>query len=64
MNGIDCGIFICQFAEHVARGAGISFTQEDIPQIRCNMVWELMTRHLIWSRARISYFDRQPSSRS
>ena len=63
-NGIDCGIFTCQFAEHVAREASISFTQEDIPQIRRNMVWELMTRRLIWSRARISYSDRQPPSRS
>ena len=42
-NGIDCGIFTCQFAEHVAQGGGISFTQEAIPQIRRNMVWELMT---------------------
>ena len=42
-NGIDCGIFTCQFAEHVAREASISFTQEDVPQIRRNMVWELMT---------------------
>ena len=33
-NGIDCGIFTCQFTEQVAREASISFTQEDIPQIR------------------------------
>ena len=59
-KGINCGIFTCQFAEHVARGGGIGFTQEDILQIRCNMVWELMTRRLIWSRARIIYSDRQP----
>ena len=63
-NGIDCGIFTCQFAEHVARGASITFTQKDIPQIRRNMVWELMTRGLIWSRARIIYNDRQPPPRS
>ena len=63
-NGIDCGIFACQFAEHVAREASITFTQKDIPQIRRNMVWELMTRRLIWSRARIIYNDRQPPPRS
>ena len=64
VGGIDCGIFTCQYAEHIARGAGIGFTQEDVPQIRRNMVWELMTRRLIWSRARIIYTDRQPPSRS
>ena len=64
VGGIDCGIFTCQYAEHIAQEAGIGFTQEDVPQIRRNMVWELMTRCLIWSRARISYSDRQPPSRS
>ena len=64
VGGIDCGIFTCQFTEHVARGGGIGFTQEDIPQIHRNMVWELMTRRLIWSRARIIYTNRQPPPRS
>ena len=63
-NGIDCGIFTCQFAEHVARGGNITFTQRDIPQIRRNMVWELMTRCLLWRRTPIIYTDRQPPPRS
>ena len=54
-NGIDCGVFTCQFAEHVARGGNIIFTQAEIPQIRRNMVWELMTRCLIWRRSPIFY---------
>ena len=58
VGGIDCRIFTWQYAEHIAREAGIGFTQEDVPQVRRNMVWELMTRRLIWSRARISYSDR------
>ena len=43
VGGIDCRIFTCQYPEHIAREAGIGFTQEDVPQIRRNMVWELMT---------------------
>ena len=61
-NGIDCGVFTCQFAEHVARGGNIIFTQAEIPQIRRNMVWELMTRCLIWRRSPIFYTDRRPPS--
>ena len=63
-NGIDCGVFTCQFAEHVARGGNITFTQRDIPQIRRNMVWELMTRRLLWRRTLITYNDRRPPPRS
>ena len=62
-NGIDCGVFTCQFAEHVARGGNITFTQRDIPQIRRNMVWELMTRRLLWRRTLITYNDRRPPPR-
>ena len=27
MNGSDCGMFACKFAEYISRNAAISFTQ-------------------------------------
>ena len=63
-NGIDCGVFACQFAEHVARGAGLGFNQSDIPRYRKTMVWELMARRLIWNQARSNTSARRPPPRS
>ena len=28
MNGSDCGMFACKFAEYISRGAKITFTQD------------------------------------
>ena len=63
-NGIDCGVFACQFAEHIARGAGLGFNQSDISQYRKTMVWELMARRLIWNQTRTNTSARRPPPRS
>ena len=47
MNGNDCGMFACTFAEYICRGADISFTQQDMPYFRSKMVYEIYTCKLL-----------------
>ena len=41
LNGSDCGVFACTFAEFLGRDAALSFQQNDMPLIRRTMVWEI-----------------------
>uniref|UniRef100_A0A914S2W1 Ubiquitin-like protease family profile domain-containing protein n=1 Tax=Parascaris equorum TaxID=6256 RepID=A0A914S2W1_PAREQ len=43
MNGSDCGMFTCKFAEFAARRAHISFTQEHMPYFRRRMMCAQMS---------------------
>lgn len=47
MNGSDCGMFACTFAEYICRGAGITFTQQDMPYFRRKMVYEIYNCELL-----------------
>lgn len=47
MNGSDCGMFACKYAEYIARRAKITFDQKDMPYFRRRMVYEIVTRKLI-----------------
>lgn len=47
MNGSDCGVFSCMFAEHLSRCAPITFTQSDMPYFREKMVLEISTGKLL-----------------
>lgn len=47
LNGSDCGVFTCKFAEYATRDAAISFTQEDMPYFRRRMVWEMLHKKLL-----------------
>ncbi|KAK6165340.1 hypothetical protein SNE40_022286 [Patella caerulea] len=47
INGCDCGMFSCVFAEYITRGAKITFTQDDMPNFRRKMVYEIVTRKLL-----------------
>jgi hypothetical protein len=47
MNGSDCGMFACKFAEYISRGARISFTQQEMPYFRRRMVYEIVKDHLL-----------------
>ncbi|KAB7498521.1 Sentrin-specific protease 1 [Armadillidium nasatum] len=47
MNGSDCGMFSCKFAEYLSRNAPITFTQEHMPYFRRRMVYEIVTQKLI-----------------
>merc|ERR1712228_1002701 len=40
-NGVDCGVFVCQYAERIARRASMSFGQADMPATRCKMMEEI-----------------------
>ncbi|XP_071630578.1 uncharacterized protein [Temnothorax longispinosus] len=47
MNGSDCGVFSCMFAEYVCANKKITFTQEDMPYFRNKMVYEILKGKLL-----------------
>lgn len=47
MNGSDCGVFSCMFAEHEARNREIGFTQAHMSYFRQKMVYEISQGRLI-----------------
>lgn len=47
MNGSDCGMFACTFAEFVSRNAPITFKQADMPYLRKKMVVEILLGELL-----------------
>ena len=47
MNGSDCGVFSCMFAEYISRDHRINFTQENMPYFRQKMVLEICTGQLL-----------------
>lgn len=49
MNGSDCGMFSCTFAEFLTRDAKITFSQEDMPYLRKKMVVEILEGRLLLS---------------
>ncbi|CAO1410692.1 unnamed protein product, partial [Diamesa hyperborea] len=46
MNGSDCGVFSCMFAEFISRDSNISFTQEHMQYFRQKMIYEIATGKL------------------
>ncbi|KAG8325040.1 SUMO1 sentrin specific peptidase 1 [Homalodisca vitripennis] len=47
MNGSDCGVFSCMFAEYLSRNAKITFSQKDMPYFRRKMVYEILAKRLL-----------------
>ncbi|CAG9835228.1 unnamed protein product [Diabrotica balteata] len=47
MNGSDCGMFACTFAEFTTRNAAITFSQEHMPYLRKKMVVEILAGELL-----------------
>ena len=47
MNGSDCGVFSCMFAEFICAGKKITFTQQDMPYFRNKMVYEILQARLL-----------------
>ncbi|XP_032457372.1 sentrin-specific protease 1 [Nasonia vitripennis] len=47
MNGSDCGVFSCMFAEYICSNKTINFTQDDMPYFRNKMVYEILTVQLL-----------------
>ncbi len=47
MNGSDCGVFSCMFAEFICRDSDISFAQQHMQYFRNKMIYEIATGKLI-----------------
>ena len=47
-NGSDCGIFTLKNAEYLSRNAKITFNQEDIPNMRRVMIYEILSMTIIY----------------
>jgi sentrin-specific protease 1 len=45
-NSDDCGVFMCKFADFLARGAEINFTAAHMNYFRARMAHELMMKRL------------------
>ncbi|KAJ9594545.1 hypothetical protein L9F63_027471 [Diploptera punctata] len=41
MNGSDCGVLSCMYAEFICRNADFTFAQKDIPYFRHKMIYEI-----------------------
>ncbi|XP_054859108.1 sentrin-specific protease 1 [Eublepharis macularius] len=47
MNGSDCGMFACKYADYITKDKPISFTQQHMPYFRKRTVWEILHRKLL-----------------
>ncbi|KAJ6669148.1 hypothetical protein lerEdw1_007957 [Lerista edwardsae] len=47
LNGSDCGIFVCKYADFISRDKPIAFTQHHMPYFRKRMVWEILHQQLL-----------------
>ncbi|KAK7884297.1 hypothetical protein WMY93_027420 [Mugilogobius chulae] len=47
MNGSDCGMFTCKYADYITKDKPITFTQKHMPYFRRRMVWEIVNRELL-----------------
>ncbi|XP_058414380.1 sentrin-specific protease 1 isoform X1 [Diceros bicornis minor] len=47
MNGSDCGMFTCKYADCITKDRPINFTQQHMPYFRKRMVWEILHRKLL-----------------
>ena len=41
-NGVDCGVFLCTYAERISRKAGFNFYQSNMSLFRWKMTWEIL----------------------
>lgn len=42
LNGSDCGMFTCKYADYVSRDQPVTFSQQHMPLFRKRMVWEIL----------------------
>uniref|UniRef100_A0A8C8SAQ1 SUMO specific peptidase 1 n=1 Tax=Pelusios castaneus TaxID=367368 RepID=A0A8C8SAQ1_9SAUR len=47
MNGSDCGMFACKYADCITKDRPINFTQQHMPYFRKRMVWEILHHKLL-----------------
>ncbi|XP_030054105.1 sentrin-specific protease 1 isoform X3 [Microcaecilia unicolor] len=46
MNGSDCGMFACKYADYITKDKPVTFTQQHMPYFRRKMVWEILHQKL------------------
>ncbi|XP_015214798.1 sentrin-specific protease 2 isoform X2 [Lepisosteus oculatus] len=46
-NNSDCGVFACKYADYIAKGRPITFTQRHMPYFRKRMMWEILNKTLL-----------------
>ncbi|XP_072539726.1 sentrin-specific protease 2 [Salminus brasiliensis] len=46
-NGSDCGVFVCKYADYIARGWPFTFRQCHMPYFRKAMIWEILKQRLL-----------------
>ncbi|XP_028923987.1 sentrin-specific protease 2 [Ornithorhynchus anatinus] len=47
LNGSDCGMFVCKYADYLSRDKPITFSQLQMPHFRKRMVWEILYQQLL-----------------
>lgn len=47
LNGCDCGVFACKYAEYLSRKATFDFDQRHMPYFRRRMVYEILSKKLL-----------------
>ena len=47
LNGSDCGVFTCKYADYISLNKKITFDQSNMPYFRRRMVYEILTKKLI-----------------
>ncbi|XP_055073934.2 uncharacterized protein [Misgurnus anguillicaudatus] len=47
LNGNDCGVFVCKYADFLSQGKLLTFRQDDIPLFRKVMVWEIVHQKIL-----------------
>eukprot|EP00062_Callorhinchus_milii_P023222 gi/632981845/ref/XP_007907813.1/ PREDICTED: sentrin-specific protease 1-like [Callorhinchus milii] len=47
MNGSDCGMFTCKYADYITKDRPIKFTQKHMPYFRRRMAWEILHQKLL-----------------
>ncbi|XP_032761488.1 sentrin-specific protease 2-like [Rattus rattus] len=47
LNGSDCGMFTCKYADYISRDQPVTFSQQHMPLFRKRMVWEILHSHLL-----------------
>ena len=47
LNGSDCGVFTCKYADYIARDQPVAFSQQHMPTFRKRMVWEMLHSQLL-----------------
>ncbi|KAK9969753.1 hypothetical protein ABG768_027902 [Culter alburnus] len=47
VNGNDCGVFVCKYADFLSQGKPLTFRQCDIPLFRKVMVWKIVHEKIL-----------------